>query len=592
MRKMDELTKRLEVRLGPDTGDLAMRMGLHSGPVTGGVLRGEGSRFQLFGDTMNTASRTETTGERCRIHISQTTADQLKEHGKEKWFVPREEKVYAKGKGHMQTYWLRLGKEKIKKQKKKKQETEEDESSYYSESSWESDDSDYDTDLLVQDLVSGKTARLIEWNVEVLARLLKKIVARRSNSEPTEWRMKKKAYSKGTVIDEVEEIIALPDFDAKTTKVYTDADVEHIVLPPAVLEELQDFVTNIALMYRDNPFHNFEHASHVTMSVVKFMSRIVAPTGKDASELHDHTYGITSDPLTQFACVLSALIHDVDHPGVPNSQLIKEETKLARHYNGKSVAEQNSVDLAWELLTDDSYHELVHTLCGSESEWKRFRQLVVNSVMATDIVDKELKKLRDGRWATAFSADGAEANDNDNINRKATIVIEHLIQASDVSHTMQHWQIYRKWNGRLFLEMYKAYREGRAETDPSKFWYEGELKFFDFYIIPLAKKLQECGVFGVSCDEILDYATKNRENWELQGQEIVKAMVSSFDMSVQGRRLSNELNVSLHSQGSDSAESVGGGQVHGTRTSMSSALGSLMKQVQQLEAAENALERF
>ena len=69
-----------------------------------------------------------------------------------------------------------------------------------------------------------------------------------------------------------------------------------------------------------------------------------------ASQLHDHTYGITSDPLTQFACVFSALIHDVDHPGVPNTQLIKENAKVAGFYRNKSVAEQNSVDLAWDLL--------------------------------------------------------------------------------------------------------------------------------------------------------------------------------------------------------------------------------------------------
>lgn len=53
--RMQKIVKALETTLGPDTGDLAMRIGLHSGQVTAGVLRGDKGRFQLFGDTMNTA---------------------------------------------------------------------------------------------------------------------------------------------------------------------------------------------------------------------------------------------------------------------------------------------------------------------------------------------------------------------------------------------------------------------------------------------------------------------------------------------------------------------------------------------------------
>ena len=61
------------------------------------------------------------------------------------------------------------------------------------------------------------------------------------------------------------------------------------------------------------------------------------------------------------------------------------------------------------------------------------------------------------------------------------------------------------------MECYAAYKAGRAEKDPSVNWYEGEIGFFDYYIIPLAKKLKECGVFGVSSGEYLDYAMRNRQ---------------------------------------------------------------------------------
>ena len=108
LQKMHEVTGALELRLGPDTTDLSMRFGMNSGQVTGGVLRGDRARFQLFGDTVNTAARMESTGQRGRIQLSQSTADLLLVAGKERWLVPREDPVTAKGKGTMQTYWLEM----------------------------------------------------------------------------------------------------------------------------------------------------------------------------------------------------------------------------------------------------------------------------------------------------------------------------------------------------------------------------------------------------------------------------------------------------------------------------------------------------
>jgi len=118
---------------------------------------------------------------------------------------------------------------------------------------------------------------------------------------------------------------------------------------------------------------------------------------------------------------------------------------------------------------------------------------------------------------------------------KATIGIELIMQASDILHTMQPWRSYKSWNERLFSEMYRAYWEGRSSTDPSTFWFKGEIGFFDFYIIPLAKKLQSLGIFGSMGEECLQYATSNRQEWLLHGPGSVNELMRKVTLEISQR---------------------------------------------------------
>lgn len=132
------------------------------------------------------------------------------------------------------------------------------------------------------------------------------------------------------------------------------------------------------------------------------------------------------------------------------------------------------------------------------------------------------------RWSNAFSEEPPVESAKDIVNRKATIVIEYMIQAADVAHTMEHWTVYRKWNSKFFFECSDAYHNGRADRDPADYWYKGELSFFDCYVIPLAEKLHSCGVFGALGDDHLTTANRNRREWELRGQQIVAELVEKY----------------------------------------------------------------
>jgi Adenylate and Guanylate cyclase catalytic domain len=216
------------------------------------------SRFQLFGDTMNTASRMESTGLPNRIQISQETADLLAAANKSQWFVPREDKVSAKGKGQMVTHFLKLS-------------NENDRARSIGTSSNVDPGSESGYSMVGldcrflddQQALENRNRSIADWMAEVLACLLKEVELRRRAESLKSESLRKitelelsTLNNKGgdsTVIDEVAEIIELPKFNAlASAKQEAKADMDDVTLSQDVTDELRDFVRTIASLYNDN----------------------------------------------------------------------------------------------------------------------------------------------------------------------------------------------------------------------------------------------------------------------------------------------------------------------------------------------------
>ena len=89
-----------------------MRVGIHTGPVVAGIVGVKKFQYDIWGDTVNTASRMESSGEVGQVNISEATYALVKDAstplgtGSALSFTPRG-KVHAKGKGEMEMYFVR-----------------------------------------------------------------------------------------------------------------------------------------------------------------------------------------------------------------------------------------------------------------------------------------------------------------------------------------------------------------------------------------------------------------------------------------------------------------------------------------------------
>ena len=93
-------------RLGVECFDLALQIGMSSGPVTAGALRGK--TFQLFGDPVQLAAHMQRNGMRDKIQCSEAMANLIKQEGKGHWLALRRDLLSWQNGGAIQSYWVEL----------------------------------------------------------------------------------------------------------------------------------------------------------------------------------------------------------------------------------------------------------------------------------------------------------------------------------------------------------------------------------------------------------------------------------------------------------------------------------------------------
>uniref|UniRef100_A0A8B9Q0S4 Phosphodiesterase n=1 Tax=Apteryx owenii TaxID=8824 RepID=A0A8B9Q0S4_APTOW len=244
-------------------------------------------------------------------------------------------------------------------------------------------------------------------------------------------------------------------------------------------QEFMNYFCALENGYRDIPYHNRIHATDVLHAVWYLTTRpipgfqqihnehIMESDMDEASgvspvqvsyisskscSVADDSYGcLTSSipALELMALYVAAAMHDYDHPGRTNAFLVATNAPQAVLYNDRSVLENHHAASAWNLFLSRPEYNFLSNL--DHVEFKRFRFLVIEAILATDL-KKHFDFLAEfNAKANDINSHGIEwSNENDRL-----LVCQICIKLADINGPAKVRELHLKWTEGIVNEFYE-----------------------------------------------------------------------------------------------------------------------------------------
>ncbi|GFO30563.1 phosphodiesterase [Plakobranchus ocellatus] len=214
-----------------------------------------------------------------------------------------------------------------------------------------------------------------------------------------------------------------------------------------------------------NPYHNSTHAADVLHATAYFLER---DRSREIFDLQD-----------QVACLIAAVVHDVDHPARTNAFLINEKHDLAILYNDQAVLENHHASMCFRLTHKDASVDIFKNL--SSDDYKTLRQSIIDMVLATDMkqhfehlskfttsITKHLQKLEGDNTDVeiAHELDMASIITDLSSHENRTLIKRMMIKCADVANPLRPLALCKEWAMRITEEYCEQTDEEKSRGLP------------------------------------------------------------------------------------------------------------------------------